>query len=139
MRPIESQVHRDMKPTRLWAYGSSSPGPTFEARSGQGILVEWANELPRSIFCLSITASTARKPTTRGQNRRPSPRSQGSPDSDGYPDNWYVPGKSALYHYPNHQDAAMLWYHDHALGINRLNVFAGLLAPISCGTTSRIP
>ncbi len=21
----------------------------------------------------------------------------------------------------------MLWYHDHALGINRLNVFAGLL------------
>ena len=48
-------------------------------------------------------------------------------DSDGYPDNWYVPGKSAVYHYPNHQDAAMLWYHDHALGINRLNVFAGLL------------
>jgi spore coat protein A, manganese oxidase len=38
-----------------------------------------------------------------------------------------VPGKSALYHYPNHQDAAMLWYHDHALGINRLNVVAGLM------------
>jgi spore coat protein A, manganese oxidase len=29
-------------------------------------------------------------------------------------------------YYPNRQDAAMLWYHDHALGINRLNVFAGL-------------
>lgn len=28
---------------------------------------------------------------------------------------------------PNQQDAAMLWYHDHALGINRLNVYAGLL------------
>jgi hypothetical protein len=25
-------------------------------------------------------------------------------------------------HYPNEQDAAMLWYHDHAMGINRLNI-----------------
>jgi spore coat protein A len=50
-----------------------------------------------------------------------------SPQSDGYPEDWYVPGKSALCHYPNHQDAAMLWYHDHTLGINRLNVFAGLV------------
>jgi len=49
------------------------------------------------------------------------------PESDGYPDNWYATGKSALYHYPNRQEAAMLWYHDHALGINRLNVFAGML------------
>jgi spore coat protein A, manganese oxidase len=37
-----------------------------------------------------------------------------------------VPGKSSLYYYPNQQDAAMLWYHDHTLGINRLNVYAGL-------------
>jgi spore coat protein A len=37
-----------------------------------------------------------------------------------------VPGKSAVYHYPNEQDAALLWYHDHTLGINRLNVLAGL-------------
>jgi spore coat protein A len=49
------------------------------------------------------------------------------PESDGYPEDWIVPGKSSLYHYPNQQDAAMLWYHDHALGINRLNVYAGLL------------
>jgi len=38
-----------------------------------------------------------------------------------------VPGESALYHYPNAQDAATLWYHDHALGITRLNVYSGLL------------
>ena len=49
------------------------------------------------------------------------------PESDGYPEDWIVPGKSSLYYYPNQQDAAMLWYHDHALGINRLNVYAGLL------------
>jgi len=28
MRQIESKVHRDVKPTRLWGFGSSSPGPT---------------------------------------------------------------------------------------------------------------
>jgi spore coat protein A len=48
------------------------------------------------------------------------------PESDGYPENWYPPGKSATYSYPNVQDAAMLWYHDHAMGIERLNVYAGL-------------
>jgi spore coat protein A, manganese oxidase len=30
------------------------------------------------------------------------------------------------YHYPNDQEAATLWYHDHAVGITRLNVVAGL-------------
>ena len=48
------------------------------------------------------------------------------PESDGYPEKWIQPGESALYHYPNEQDACALWYHDHALGINRLNVYAGL-------------
>jgi spore coat protein A len=128
MRQIESKLHRDMKPTRLWAYGSSSPGPTFEARSGQGILVEWANELPSQHFLPvdhSIHGAEADKPEVRTVVHLHGAKAP--PDSDGYPDNWYVPGKSALSHYPNHQDAAMLWYHDHALGINRLNVFAGLL------------
>src|SRR5262249_9896208 len=50
-----------------------------------------------------------------------------SPHDDGYPEDWYVTGKSALYHYPSRQDAATLWYHDHAMGINRLNIYAGLL------------
>ena len=28
--------------------------------------------------------------------------------------------------YDNDQRAALLWYHDHALGITRFNVYAGL-------------
>ena len=28
--------------------------------------------------------------------------------------------------YPNAQPAATIWYHDHAIGITRLNVYAGL-------------
>jgi spore coat protein A len=49
-----------------------------------------------------------------------------APESDGYPEHWTVPGGAQLCHYPCRQDAALLWYHDHAMGINRLNVYAGL-------------
>ncbi len=50
-----------------------------------------------------------------------------SPTSDGFPEDWFTPGNQANYFYPNQMDPTMLWYHDHALGITRLNVFAGLL------------
>jgi spore coat protein A len=45
---------------------------------------------------------------------------------DGLPERWITPGKSATYFYPNRQRAATLWYHDHAVGITRLNNYAGL-------------
>jgi spore coat protein A, manganese oxidase len=35
------------------------------------------------------------------------------------------PGQ-AEYYYPNDQSARMLWYHDHAIGITRLNAYAGI-------------
>jgi spore coat protein A, manganese oxidase len=127
MRQFESRLHRDLKPTRLWGYASTSPGPTFETRSGQGLLVEWVNELPETHFLPvdhSIHGADADKPEVRAVVHLHGAKAP--PESDGYPENWYVPGKSAICHYPNRQEAAMLWYHDHALGINRLNVFAGL-------------
>jgi spore coat protein A len=46
---------------------------------------------------------------------------------DGYPEDWFVPGRSSTCHYPLEQEAAMLWYHDHAMGLNRLNMYAGLV------------
>lgn len=62
--------------------------------------------------------------------------------SDGGPDAWFtqtgvhgpaysstdeVEGSNwAIYHYPNEQPATTLWYHDHALGITRINVMSGL-------------
>lgn len=53
---------------------------------------------------------------------------------DGHPDAWFTPGlalKGAAfvtntYNYVNTQEATTLWFHDHALGIVRLNVYAGL-------------
>jgi spore coat protein A len=74
-------------------------------------------------------------------------------DSDGYPEAWYLPDAmdiqksyaqtgtfydyfahkykhkwdpgTASFSYPNDQRAATLWYHDHTLGMTRLNVYAG--------------
>lgn len=47
-------------------------------------------------------------------------------DSDGWPDNTILPGQAAHYTYHNDQAATMLWYHDHAMHVTRLNVYAGL-------------
>jgi FtsP/CotA-like multicopper oxidase with cupredoxin domain len=61
--------------------------------------------------------------------------------SDGGPDAWFTwngihgPGYStekkakrneAVFYYPNGQPATTLWYHDHALGVTRINVMSGL-------------
>lgn len=48
------------------------------------------------------------------------------PRSDGGPEQAFRPGASYTYHYENKQDAAGLWFHDHTLGMTRLNVYAGL-------------
>ena len=36
-----------------------------------------------------------------------------------------LPGQAEFY-YPNDQSARMMWYHDHAVGITRLNAYAGI-------------
>src|SRR5579863_10171526 len=127
MRQAETKLHRDLQPTRLWGFNSTLPGPTIEARSGQGILVEWSNELPVShLFTVdhNLEGAEADKPIVRTVVHLHGSRVP--PESDGYPENWFVPGKTSVCFYPNLQDAAMLWYHDHAMGINRLNLYAGL-------------
>ena len=66
------------------------------------------------------------------------------PVVDGGPDSWYTSdgayyghgyythpvvaaaGNEAVYRYPNTQEAAPVWFHDHLLGGTRLNVYAGL-------------
>jgi len=47
------------------------------------------------------------------------------PVYDAYPEMRAVPG-SVTFEYPNEQPPTTLWYHDHALGITRINVMSGL-------------
>jgi spore coat protein A len=46
MKDFQAKVHRDVPATTFGGYNSSCPGPTIAARSGEPILVEWANDLP---------------------------------------------------------------------------------------------
>ena len=127
MRQITSKIHRDVKPTRVWGFEDGSPGPTLETRSGEGLLVEWANELPKTHFLPidhTVHGAEADKPAVRVVTHLHGAKAPAS--SDGYPEDWWQPGASKTYYYPNRQEAAQLWYHDHALGITRLNVYAGL-------------
>ena len=127
MRETEQQLHRDLPPTRVWSYNGSVPGPTLETRSGEALLVEWVNELPEKHFLPidhSIGGAAATLPEVRAVTHVHGAKAP--PDSDGYPENWFTRGHSALYRYPNQQDAALLWYHDHTMGIDRLNHYAGL-------------
>lgn len=127
MRPAEVSVHRDLPPTRMWGYEGEVPGPTIVARSGQPLWIEWVSELPQHHF-LPID------PTLHGAHAdQPQVRTvvhvhgaKVPPESDGYPENWFLPGTRLACFYPNRQDAATLWYHDHAMGIERLNLYAGL-------------
>ncbi|WP_058189085.1 multicopper oxidase family protein [Terracidiphilus gabretensis] len=127
MRAASMKVHRDLPATNFWAFGGAVPGVQFETRSGEGQLIEWANELPAKHFLpIDHTLHGAEKglPEARGIVHLHGGRTPA--DSDGYPEDWYAPGQSRTYYYPNRQDAALLWYHDHAMGINRLNMYAGL-------------
>ena len=127
MREFRAKLHRDLKPAQQWGFGGAFPGPTFETRSAEPLLVEWVNALPPKHFLpIDHRLHGAEKslPDVRAVVHLHGGRTP--PDSDGYPESWYTPGKSARAFYPNQQDAAMLWYHDHAMGINRLNIFAGL-------------
>jgi len=61
-------LHRDLKPTRQWGYAGSVPGPTIETRSGQGLLVEWVNALPRKHLLpvdFNVHGAEANKPEVR--------------------------------------------------------------------------
>jgi spore coat protein A, manganese oxidase len=128
MRQFQMKVHRDVPATTFWGYDGSCPGPTMEARRGQPVLVEWANELPpQHLFPIDHTLHGAEsdKPEVRTVVHLHGGRTP--PESDGYPEDWFISGKSATYYYPNQQEAAGLFYHDHAMGITRLNAAAGLM------------
>ena len=121
------RLHSQLPPTRLWGYEGQYPGPTIEAQRGVPTIVQWENQLPsQHIFDIDPSISGARPPTPAVRIVPYVHGSRSPSDSDGLPDRWFTPGQSARYRYPNSQPAATLWYHDDAVGITRLNVYAGL-------------
>jgi spore coat protein A len=127
MSEFHQKLHSQLPPTRLWGYEERYPGPLIEAMRGTPVEIRWENRLPlRHLFEVDPHIHGAMPPAPAVRTVPHLHGSRTSSESDGLPEKWYTPGRSAVYSYPNDQRAATLWYHDHAVGITRLNVYAGL-------------
>jgi spore coat protein A len=129
---FRQRLHRDLDPTVVWGYDGVYPGPTIEARRNEAITVRWVNRLPGRHH-LRVDSCLHGPHSYDDKHSHPRPRTvvhlhggHVPPESDGYPEATLLPGENTAYAYPNEQNPATLWYHDHALGITRLNVYMGL-------------
>lgn len=133
----------------------NAPGPTFEAVRDIPINVKWVNEITAP-YSLAVDptihwANPNNTPMTPPPGGWP-PFPPGVPEAqkdvplvphlhggeqasmfDGNPEAWWTAKglKGSRYitdtfHYLNTQESTTLWYHDHALGVTRLNVVMGL-------------
>ena len=141
------RFHRDLPPSSIWGYEGTAPGPTIETERGLPLTVEWRNEL-RGPLPITVTLAPSHAGAdgvpvqclpglSGGAVNNDAARLPGyavvhlhgglTPAvSDGWAENLIGPGQTAVFHYPNDQRAALLWYHDHVMGVTRFDVYAGL-------------
>lgn len=136
--------------TRVWGYNGTFPGPTVLASKDVPVQVYWENKLVDAagkplphLLPVDVSLHWALRKEMNWQEfgvpivtHLHGGHSESA--SDGLPDAWYTPKftrtgddfikgrENTPYHYDNDQEAATLWYHDHTLGITRLNVYAGM-------------
>ena len=147
IRAGEHRFHRDLPVSSVWGYEGTYPGPTIEAERGQPVTVEWRNELagpfpvadtvaPKatdpdgvSVQCLPGLSGGVADPHAAALTGQTVVHLHGGltpASSDGWAENLFAPGQPAVFQYPMDQRAALLWYHDHVMGITKLDVYAGL-------------
>src|SRR5271166_1878481 len=146
-------MHPDLPgKTNFFGYGDCDQkylGGAIVATQGTPVLLTVANQVPRRhILPVDLTLMAGPNGLTVGDlpyNRIATHLHGGRTPwfSDGTPFQWYtpsgqhgasfmnVPGYQAprgtgTYYYPNEQSARLVWYHDHAIGITRLNAYAGI-------------
>ena len=146
MKNAKIKIHKDLPATDMWTYEGQYPGPTIEVHRKQKVVAEWKNEIDGVIPFTAVNEPN-NDPDTTTQNdvgvSGSAKKEDGidklkawsvvhlhggktHPDSDGWTENVIERGQSTLFTYHNDQRARMLWYHDHAMGVTRFNVFAGL-------------
>ncbi|WP_191991752.1 multicopper oxidase family protein [Bacillus aerolatus] len=134
MKEAIHRFHRDFPKTRIWGYDGISPGPTIEAMKSKTTYIKYVNKLPckhflpidRTLHSSIDTPDVRTVVHLHGANV--------DWESDGHPEAWYTQNyemtgptfKRKVHAYTNHQPGATLWYHDHAMSLTRLNVYAGL-------------
>jgi spore coat protein A len=140
------RFHPDLPPTKTWGYWSDSPGaglpylgPTIEATrrpndaTNTAVTIEWRNELDAAFLPNDPTLMGAVLPGEPAPIVTHLHGGENHPQFDGTPLQWFTKGGQRGPHYLtntctyyNEQRASTVWYHDHALGNTRTNVYAGL-------------
>ncbi|CAM6084814.1 unnamed protein product [Calypogeia fissa] len=135
--------HRDLPPTTVYAFGTSkssaqAPGPALIARQNVPTYIRWENHIDDEEHILPVDGTLTRAiPERGGIPMVPHLHGMESESQyDGHPEAWFTklgdtgPGYATQdYIYPNTLLPAMIWYHDHTVGMTRLNVAAGLAGP----------
>ena len=138
---IQQKLHSQLPATTVFGYGTSqatasTPGATIVARKGVPISIKWTNHLPGTHpLEYAFDATIPRAQTTTGVPITTHVHgAEVEPESDGGPMTWFTPNfaetgpgwKKQTLHYANEQLPATIWYHDHAFGYTRHNVYMGL-------------
>ena len=147
MRAGEHRFHRDLPTSTIWGYDGDVPGPTIEAERGRPVTVEWRNEIdgpfpvavtivPQNVGADGVPVQCV--PGLSGGSLRQDVAALGGQTVvhlhgaltpapyDGWAENQFAPGQTAVFHYPMDQTAALLWYHDHVMGVTKYDIYAGL-------------
>jgi spore coat protein A, manganese oxidase len=146
-KEIMRQLHPNLPPTPFWAYDDGSGlagqagsfGMAVVAQSGTALDVSYTNNLPTTYpdwipvdTRLTVNPDKIVRAMTHLHGGFVDAASDGNPAVT--PDGFYTGGPNGAtqnVRYSNQlpqMPASLLWFHDHALGATRLNVFAGLAA-----------
>ncbi|WP_309112004.1 multicopper oxidase domain-containing protein [Saccharothrix sp.] len=106
IRPAEVEIVPGLR-TPVLTYGGTFVGPTIRARRGRHALVRFRNTMGADA---NVHLHGGHVP----------------PHSDGYPTDVIPHGGQRVYHYPNSQQGATLWYHDHTHHREAEHVYRGL-------------
>ncbi|MDQ7861053.1 multicopper oxidase domain-containing protein [Peribacillus frigoritolerans] len=135
MTEFKQSLHSELNDTKVWGYEGSYPGPTIEVESGEKVVIKWTNNLPaKHLLPVDYTVHGAHLDVPEVRTVVHVHGASVEPESDGYPEAWFTRGfkqvgpyfRKKVYQYDNNMQACTLWYHDHTLGITRLNIYAGL-------------
>ena len=128
VRQVNQKLHSELDSTTVFTFDGMTPGPTFLVNSGAPIYVRYWNDLPLHHLLPVDTMIPAMMGMGGDKSRFVSHLHGGDVPAiyDGWPFATIDPGQMTTYWYPNSQKAATLWYHDHSMGITRLNAYAGI-------------
>ena len=102
--------------TKMWTFGGSFPGPTFEARTGSPVSVKVRNRLPASAGKITLHDHGGHNTTA----------------NDGQPSDFLIPHDGERnYEFAMREDgqperAAFQWYHDHRMNATAKHIWRGL-------------